>query len=137
MIDPVDPATQEKKVRSLVTGSGGKFTIEFDELDRDLDRDNEQPVRIRFSKTTKVGDDGKVIKHKFLCQGGEVDCTETGTIVPLKHLTFGQPLDIYDATTVPVKGTVTIMESGGCPLITKAAPCGQQTSARTCGKKST
>jgi hypothetical protein len=102
--------------RSARTGKAGTFDINFDELHRDLDRDLDQPIRIRFSKTTNV-DGAEPIKHTFLCQDGDVDCTEDGTIVYLKHLVFGQFLSVFDDTTVPVRGKVFIMKSDGCPLV--------------------
>ena len=66
----------QKKTRVIAKGSytthkPGKFEINFDELDKDLTRDDGSPVRVRFSKTTKVGD--QEFKHKFLCDDGETD----------------------------------------------------------------
>ncbi|CAB9525330.1 Cupin superfamily protein [Seminavis robusta] len=99
---------------SAVTKRPGTYSIEFDELHNELDRDNEFPVRIKFSKTTTVGND--TITHQFLCNEGTTDCTD-GTIVYLKHLTFEEPVVSYDNSSVPVRGRVTIWEPDGCPVI--------------------
>lgn len=100
---------------SAVTKRPGTYSIVFDELHKALDRDSEFPVRIKFAKTTVVGDDR--INHQFLCNEGTTDCTDDGTIVYLKHLTFEEPIRTYDNSSVPVRGRVSIWEPDGCPLI--------------------
>ncbi|CAB9519117.1 Cupin superfamily protein [Seminavis robusta] len=99
---------------SAVTKRPGTYAIEFDELHNELDRDNEFPVRIKFSKNTTVGNE--TITHQFLCNEGSTDCSD-GTIAYLKHLTFEEPVVSYDNSSVPVRGRVTIWEPDGCPVI--------------------
>ena len=107
---------------STTTDEGGAFTIEFNVFHKDLKGYNlaEVPVQIFFSKTTHGRNDD--IDHKFLCNGGLEICDPIqGHIVYLMHLHFGTPLHIYDDTSIPFSGQLTVHDtphSGqvGCPI---------------------
>lgn len=101
---------------SIATSSGGGFDIEFNVLHpylKGLTHLNEIPVRLFFTKTTS----GKeTISHRFLCNFGEKDCTDSGLIVYLKHLEFKKMVEVYDATSVMFAGKVFIQNTDGCPV---------------------
>jgi len=107
------------------TTDGGTFKITFNIDDPALSYNNDDnkrefSVRIKFSKMS--GD----ITHKFLCNNGEDDCSgEIGTAVFLKHLQFGEIVNIYDDTSVPFSGQVLVDNSGftNADGSTNAEPC--------------
>lgn len=105
----------------LTTKAGGGFEISFNVIHpylKGVTNLDEIPVRISFSKTTE----GKeTIEHKFLCNNGEFDCSQSGLIVYLKHLEFNKKVHTYDATTVMLAGQVFIDDTvfpgnHGCPI---------------------
>ena len=98
-----------------ITSKAGMFTIAFDESHNSLDTYSKFPVRIKYAKTTIVGN--TTIRHQFLCNDGNLDCTDDGMIVYLKHLDFDAPIASYDNSSIPVRGRVNIWEPDGCPLI--------------------
>ena len=102
------------------TDKGGAFTIPINADHPSLKGINEDeiPVRIFFSKQTPASP--KNIAHIFLCNDGADQCDEVhGHIVYLSHLQFAQPLHIYDDTSVPFSGKISIADTGGpegCPI---------------------
>ena len=105
---------------SYPTKKDGGFAITFDETSGLLENDIDYPVRIKFFKVSEA--DPKDISHSFLCNQGTIDCTDTGTIVYLRHLQFEAPVHVYDDTSVPFTGRIIIGdtasdESGeGCAI---------------------
>ncbi len=98
---------------NTTTKQGGAFNIVFkvDHTDFKGKNDIEFPVNITFSKTT-MGDDNTEIKHRFLCNDGEDNCSgDIGTTVYLSHLQFREPLHAYDDTSVPFSGKVSIEDT--------------------------
>lgn len=107
---------------TVITSAGGGFEIDFNVLHpylKGLTHLDELPVKLTFSKTTV----GKVtISHKFLCNFGEYDCTDSGMIIYLKHLEFKKRVQVYDATSVLFTGKVFIdgtvyPGSDGCSIV--------------------
>eukprot|EP00978_Attheya_sp_CCMP212_P027543 scaffold92309_cov43-Attheya_sp.AAC.1 len=109
-----------------VTEESGLFMAHFDELSIYLENEKEYPVLFQFSKLTETFN--STIIHRFLCNEGTVNCTDTGTIAYLKHLEFEKPLHVYDTTSVPFKGKILIegtdseASGDGC-LINGATVC--------------
>eukprot|EP00559_Dactyliosolen_fragilissimus_P002088 CAMPEP_0184871508 /NCGR_PEP_ID=MMETSP0580-20130426/40756_1 /TAXON_ID=1118495 /ORGANISM="Dactyliosolen fragilissimus" /LENGTH=2372 /DNA_ID=CAMNT_0027374173 /DNA_START=995 /DNA_END=8116 /DNA_ORIENTATION=+ len=106
------------------TTDGGTFDIVFNVNNETLYEKNthEIPVKVTFSKST-TGDNNTIIDHQFLCNEGEDNCSgDVGTIVYLSHLQFREPLHIYDDTSVPFSGKVSIADTSysgaleGCAL---------------------
>ena len=94
---------------STVSREGGSFDIAFNVNHESLYNKNvhEVPVRLTFRKTT-IGNDGD-IEHKFVCNQGEDDCGgDIGTIIYLSHLQFRELLHVYDDTSVPFSGKISI-----------------------------
>jgi len=94
-----------------VSDGGGLFSIHIKALEPSLDNVSGIPVRLFFKKESP-GD----IEHEFLCDNGEVHCPESGYIIYLNHLTFEVPLHVYDDTSIPFSGKITIADTNGCPL---------------------
>ncbi|CAB9509704.1 Cupin superfamily protein [Seminavis robusta] len=105
---------------TATTKKPGKFKMEFDvddSINKFLNRENAFPIRITFDKKTELAGSDPIV-HEFVCEDGTVDCSgEDGVVVDLKHLEFDEPFEARDKTSVPIKGRVSIMEYGGCPLI--------------------
>ncbi|CAB9518222.1 Cupin superfamily protein [Seminavis robusta] len=105
---------------TATTKKPGKFKMEFDvddSINKFLNRDTAFPIRITFDKKTELAGSDPIV-HEFVCEDGTVDCSgEDGIVVYLKHLEFDEPFEARDKTSVPIKGRVSIMEYGGCPLI--------------------
>jgi len=116
------------------TDEGGAFNIEFNINHPSLQDGNRAdiPVKLFFSKTTtsKNGD----IKHVFLCNEGQDICDQNKPhIIYLKHLHFDTPLHIYDDTSEPFTGYLTVYNtqypgSDGC-IIAGAEVCLQHNTA--------
>ena len=53
------------------------------------------------------------IRHKFLCDGGTMDCSVAPTQVFIRHLDFDVPFVAIDDTTVPFTGKVVVGNTGG------------------------
>ena len=82
---------------TVSTNDAGEFNFEFNIANPYFKGKNEHafPVRLKFQKTTKVGE--KNIEHIFLCNHGQDFCdTDKGYIVYLTHMQFKEPLHIYD-----------------------------------------
>eukprot|EP00957_Ditylum_brightwellii_P085473 6501574-Ditylum_brightwellii.AAC.1 len=93
---------------SVVTNNGGTFEILFNVDNTTLHGNNygEYPVKLYFRKRTAPD-----IDHKFLCNEGEDDCSDTGHLVYLNHLKFKKPLQVYDDTNVPFSGKVFVADT--------------------------
>ncbi len=98
---------------SLETTEGGSFNIAFN-VDHEVlyeKNTHEIPVKVTFTKST-IGDNNAMIEHRFLCNEGEDDCSgDIGTIVYLSHLQFREPLHVYDDTSVPFSGKISIADT--------------------------
>jgi hypothetical protein len=94
-----------------ISDDGGLFRIHIKALESSLDNISGIPVRLFFEKKSP-GD----IEHVFLCDDGEILCPESGYIIYLNHLTFEAPLHVFDDTSIPFSGKVTIADTNGCPL---------------------
>jgi hypothetical protein len=95
---------------SVTSSDAGTFDISLvisDYVDEHITNDIPIPVRLTFEKLLTSGKN-----HKFLCNEGQKDCSNDGTIVYLKHLQFQEPLVVYDATGVPFAGKVTVSDTG-------------------------
>ena len=65
-----------------------------------------------------------LIRHKFLCDGGTMDCSVAPTQVFVRHLDFDVPFVAIDDTTVAFTGKVVVGHTGqdnggvgdGCPI---------------------
>mmetsp|Transcript_21609 Transcript_21609/g.27877 ORF Transcript_21609/g.27877 Transcript_21609/m.27877 type:complete len:1916 (+) Transcript_21609:457-6204(+) len=121
--DGTTPIECDGCVGSVESTEGGRFDIEFNVDNEALYEKNPHdiPVKLTFKKTT-VSDEGS-IDHKFLCNEGEDNCSgDVGTIVYLRHLQFREPLHVYDDTSVPFSGKVSIADtsyagaSEGCAI---------------------
>ena len=106
---------------TTTTDDGGAFNINFNVHHTALKDKNlaDIPVQIKFNKITssRNGD----IQHIFLCNGGQDVCKEDGDMVYLKHLHFDTPLHIYDDTSLPFTGYLTVYNtqytgSDGCAI---------------------
>eukprot|EP00957_Ditylum_brightwellii_P045577 3455990-Ditylum_brightwellii.AAC.1 len=86
---------------SVVTNNGGTFEILFNADNTTLhgNNDGEYPVKLYFRKRTALD-----VDHKFLCNEGKDDCSDTGHLVYLSHLNFKKPLQVYDDTNVLFSG---------------------------------
>jgi len=88
---------------------GGAFRIDFNVGHRALNDKNlvDIPIRILFTKETQTRNGG--LHHKFLCNYGQDRCDSVhGYTVYLKHLHFDTPLHIYDDTSLPFRGYLTV-----------------------------
>eukprot|EP00957_Ditylum_brightwellii_P136865 10437401-Ditylum_brightwellii.AAC.1 len=94
------------------TTAGGMFEISFnvDNVALYGSSENEYAVDILYKKTSK-SDNGTDIPHKFLCNEGEDDCSDTGHLVYLNHLNFKKPVEVYDDTNVPFSGKVFVADT--------------------------
>ena len=106
---------------TTITDEGGAFNINLKITHLALKDKNlaDIPVQIKFSKITssRNGD----IQHIFLCNGGQDVCKEDGDVVYVKHLHFDIPLHIYDDTSLPFTGYLTVYNtqygaSEGCTI---------------------
>ena len=122
--DGTTPLACDGCTDSTKTDRGGAFAINFNVIHHSLKNKNlaDIPVSIKFSKTTSSRD-GE-INHLFLCNEGQNVCDpEGGHIFYLRHLHFDNPLHIYDDTSIPFSGKITIHGTGyegspdGCPII--------------------
>lgn len=113
------------------TDEGGIFEINLNIQNEPLlygANDADIPIRIYFSKTTISN--GTEIHHRFLCNEGQDICdNEKGHTTYIKHLHFDTPMHIYDDTSVPFTGKLTI-HGTQCPLFeAKACPLHKSVSA--------
>ena len=85
------------------------------------------PVQITYSKTTSTRNG--IIDHIFLCNEGQDFCNpDKGHTYYLKHLHFNTPLHVYDDTSLPFTGYLTVYntQSTGSPdgcIIADAQVC--------------
>ena len=114
-----------------ITDKGGIFEIKIlvqEEIALHGKNDAEIPIKLFFSKTTTS--DAKEIPHRFLCNEGQDICDDSeGFITYVKHLHFDLPIHIYDDTSVPFTGQLTI-HGTKCPIMgAKACPLHKRVSA--------
>ena len=96
----------------VLSDEGGVFTISIKANHEALAGRNPQdfPIKLFFSKTSPGSPDP--ISHEFLCNDGIDGCDkENGHIVYLRHLHFEKPLHIYDDTSVPFSGKISIADT--------------------------
>jgi hypothetical protein len=101
----------------VLSNEGGVFTIAIKATAEALNGRNQAdiPVRLFFSKSSP-GSSERIV-HKFLCNNGVEYCDEkNGHYVYLRHLHFDTSLHIFDKTSVPFSGKVTIADTEGCVL---------------------
>jgi len=107
---------------TTTTDKGGAFNIEFNVHHLSLLDANQLdiPVKLLFSKTTNSRNGN--IDHIFLCNEGQDTCNPVqGYTFYLKHLHFDTPLHIYDDTSLPFTGYLTVYNtqhpgSDGCTI---------------------
>lgn len=108
---------------TTMSDKGGVFNIDLNiqnETELYDKNDDDIAVNLYFSKTTTSN--GTDIEHRFLCNEGQDICDpDAGYTVYLKHLVFNNPVHVYDDTSVPLSGTLSI-HSTNCP-ISKARVC--------------
>ena len=100
---------------SLQSDNGGSFKIDIkvDHPSFKGKNDKSFPLKLFFSKTTKGPSGGESIVHKFLCNEGEDSCNvnDGGHIIYLRHLEFNKEVNVYDDTSVPFSGKVTVKDT--------------------------
>jgi len=119
---------------STTSDEGGAFSIPFNVHHSSLKETNlaDIPVHIIFSKKTHTRNE--TIDHIFLCNEGQDICDpDQGYTFYLKHLHFDTPLHIYDDTSLPFTGYLTVYNtqypgSDGC-IIDDAQVCLQHYTA--------
>jgi len=119
---------------STLSDEGGAFSIPFNVHHLSLQDTNlaDIPVKIYFSKETHTSNG--IIDHIFLCNEGQDICKpDQGYTFYLKHLHFDTPLHIYDDTSLPFTGYLTVynteyLGSDGC-IISDAQVCLQHYTA--------
>ena len=100
---------------SSTTDKGGVFQLKIKASHSSLDGKRDFPAKIFYSKTSPASPDP--ISHEFLCKGGGSPCdTKHGDIHFLRNLQFEKELHIYDDTSIPFSGKVTIADTNGCAL---------------------
>ena len=107
-----------------MSDKGGVFTVAIKANHEALNGRNQAdfPVKLIFSKTSPGSP--KPIFHKFLCNNGADNCDEkNGHTVFLRHLHFDKPLHIYDKTSVPFSGKVTIADTDNTCTLPGAKIC--------------
>ena len=99
---------------SVTTDKGGVFEIKIKASHPILDNKRDFPVKLFYSKTSPGS---PPIKHDFLCKSGKIPCnTVNGDIHYLRNLHFDKEVHIYDDTSIPFSGKVTIADTEGCAL---------------------
>ena len=99
---------------NVTTDKGGVFEVKIKANHKILDNVRDFPVKLFYSKTSPGM---PPIQHDFLCKSGSLPCdTLKGDIHFLKHLHFDKEVHIFDDTSVPFSGKVTIADTEGCAL---------------------
>lgn len=94
------------------TDKGGVFQLKIKASHPNLDNTRDFPIQIFYSKESPGP-----IAHEFLCEGGVAPCdTVNGDIHFLRHLLFEKEVIIWDDTSVPFSGKLTIADTEGCVL---------------------
>jgi hypothetical protein len=99
---------------SIKTDKGGVFEIKIKASHLILDNTRDFPVKLFYSKTSPGS---PPMNHDFLCNSGGIPCnTKQGDIHYLRNLHFNKEVHIYDDTSIPFSGKVTIADTEGCAL---------------------
>jgi len=99
---------------TVYTDKGGVFQLKIKASHSSLHNTRDFPVQIFYSKTSPGS---PPISHEFLCESGATPCdTEKGDLHYLRHLLFDKEVVIWDDTSIPFSGKVTIADTEGCVL---------------------
>ena len=97
------------------SGQGGKFEIAIKASSAYLGNESEFAVKIFYAKTSPASP--TPISHQFLRDDQSNRCDPVhGNLIYLRHLEFSEDLHIFDDTSIPFSGKVTVADTNGCIL---------------------
>ena len=105
------------------TDKGGVFRIDIRADAEVLNNNDDFPVKLLYSKTSP----GPIVHH-FLCNLGKVPCNQfEENLIYFQHLQFDKEIHIYDDTSIPMSGKITVADTDGC-VINEVTVCAMHNS---------